>query len=409
MAKGGFMVFDSDMHCVEPPDLWARYIADEFKARAPRSHEIAFRCVLPYFLVDGRIMPTMFKTIPAGLTVEMIEQAMLQSPQVDIVKRKQEIKYKYFSERDWSSRSHLDAMDEEGVDLTVVFPTSGLLSMAIDDLEPRFAAAIASAYNDWLYDYCQADPTRLFGAAMISAHDVDNAVAEVERAVTKLGFRGVFLPPNLIAGRPWYDPYYESLWSAIEAHDVPLCFHEAIGTALPQVGDCFGTNVYLRHVACHPMEMMLGVLNMCGGGVLERHPKLRVAFLEGNAGWVPWLLDRMDDHYEMNFGISPDVLPHKPSTYFHRQCYISVETDEETVADVINRIGERSLLLSTDWPHPDSKYPRAIQTFLDKPELSDDTKRRILWDNSARLYGFSQPSAAARVPVEVASARTSPM
>jgi len=248
-------------------------------------------------------------------------------------------------------------------------------------------------YNDYLYDLCQADPRRLYGAAMISVHDIDNAIKESERAARKLGFKSVFLRPNRVAARNWYDPYYTPLWEALESLGLAVTFHEGLGAQLPHVGDCFRPNLFLHHVACHPMEMMLALMAFCGGGILARHPRLRVAFLEGNAGWLPWLLNRLDDHYALRFGITPAVLPEKPSVYFKRQCFLSAECDEETIASVIDYIGGDYFVTSADFPHPDSKFPRAMDTLLAKPDISVENKRKILWDNCVRLYGMEQELA----------------
>jgi predicted TIM-barrel fold metal-dependent hydrolase len=136
--------------------------------------------------------------------------------------------------------------------------------------------------------------------------------------------------------------------------------------------------------------MMLATISFCGGGILEKHPRLRVAFLEGNAGWLPWLLGRLDDHYELRFGVTPEVLPQKPSYYFSRQCYLSAECDEEIVGEVIRRFGAGNFVTSTDFPHPDSKYPRAVETFLAKEDISFESKKRILWDNCVKLYGLER-------------------
>jgi len=139
---------------------------------------------------------------------------------------------------------------------------------------------------------------------MISPFDVDDAVSEARRCVKELGFRGVFLRPNIVKGRNWHDPYYEPLWTLLEELQVPLGFHEGAGALLPQVGEQFGANAMLKHVYCHPVEMMLAAGSFCMGGILERHPRLRVAFLEGNCGWVPFLMWR-----NLMENLQKDILP----------------------------------------------------------------------------------------------------
>jgi predicted TIM-barrel fold metal-dependent hydrolase len=266
-----------------------------------------------------------------------------------------------------------------------VYPSRGLFAQAIDDVDPAFAAAIARAYNDWLYDYCKPDPNRLLGAGMISPHDVRDAVEEARRAVEDCGFRAIFVRPNPVQDRNWHDAYFEPLWDELERLNVPLGFHEGFGPYLPQVGDRFGADIQMVHTACHPMEMMLAVISMIGGGVLERHPNLRVAFLEGNCSWVPFLLWRLDEHYEVTFRRPDSKLTMKPSEYFKRQCFVSVEADEDFVKQVIDYMGDDTIVFSTDWPHGDSKYPHAVESFMQLP-ISEESKRKILWDNCARYY-----------------------
>jgi len=391
--KKGFRIFDSDLHCVEPPDLWERYIDKRYQGHVVRTSELTFEYVVLFFQIDNVVMPYVkqfFDRLPPGVTPAMIEKAMSDSPQVASLKRMTGGRYRQFYERRWSGAALLAGMDVEGVDVTVVFPTAGLLAMAVNDLEPDFAAAIARAYNDYLYELCRADPHRLHGAAMISVHDVGRAIDESQRAVKELGFKAIFLRPNLVHSRTWYDSYYDPLWDAIQDLDVPVAFHEGMGAELPHVGDCFGPNIFLRHIACHPMEMMLALMNFCGGGILAKYPRLRVAFLEGNIGWLPWLLDRMDDHYELSYGISQATLPEKPSFYFKRQCYLSAECDEKMTAAVIQQVGADNFVTSTDFPHPDSKYPRAMDTFIGKDDVSVEHKRRMLWDNCVTLYGMHE-------------------
>jgi uncharacterized protein len=397
MAKAGFRVFDSDLHCVEPPDLWQRYIDPQYRERAPQGAEFAFRNAVVYIEVEGRVMPWFSpkgpdgKPLPACLPDKalraMIRQGMESHPASLAIQQLQQARFADMSGRHWAPETQLEAMDIEGVDITVVFPTSGLLVLGVDDLDPGLAAAIARAYNNWLADYIKADPKRLYGAAMIAPHDIELAVAETKRAVQELGFKAIFLRPNPVHQRQWYDPYYEPLWQTLVELNVPLAFHEGVGVHLPQAGQRFGDNLFLRHIACHPIEMMYAVMAMCGGGVLARHPQLRVGFLEANCGWAPWLLDRMDDHYEIQLGITPQQLPEKPSAYFHRQCVLSVETEEAFTGHVIDAIGDDNLVMSTDWPHPDSKYPKGVDTFLSLP-LSNESKRKILWDNCVRFYGL---------------------
>jgi predicted TIM-barrel fold metal-dependent hydrolase len=371
MAHNGFKVLDSDMHCMEPADLWERYIADVYKPFAPRG--------LQEYIADLRLVIN-GKTMPRHSSLRSRPRHGAEDP---FEKRRE--RFKAAAERGWDGISQLEAMDTEGIDVAVVYPSRGLFAQAIDDVDPAFAAAIARAYNDWLHDYCKPDPNRLLGAGMISPHDVRDAVEEARRAVEDCGFRAIFVRPNPVQGRNWHDAYFEPLWDELERLNVPLGFHEGFGPYLPQIGDRFGADIQMVHTACHPMEMMLAVISMIGGGVLERHPNLRVAFLEGNCSWVPFLLWRLDEHYEVTFRRPDSKLTMKPSEYFKRQCFVSVEADEDFVKQVIDYMGDDTIVFSTDWPHGDSKYPHAVESFMQLP-ISAASKRKILWDNCARYY-----------------------
>ena len=284
MAKNGFKILDSDMHIMEPPDLWERYIDKKFSTRAPRgvvsSNVRDLRMVYP----DGREW--------ARTTTRQNDSARGQN-----FERNQSL-YRADAERGWTAEVQLEAMDTEGIDMAVLYPTRGLRALVVDDMDAEFAAAIARAYNNWLHDFCKKDPRRLIGAGMISPYDMNDAVAEAYRCATELGFRAVFLRANPLVNHQWHESYYEPLWNVLEELNLALGFHESTGTGKQQIGERLEPNLMLRRVYAQPMEQMVALGSFCAGGVLARHPKLRVAFLEANCSWLPWLLWRLDEGWE---------------------------------------------------------------------------------------------------------------
>jgi len=373
MAKNGFKVFDSDMHIMEPPDLWERYIDPEFRPRAPRGR--ISENVRDLGLIFPNTQPKVRRTAGTPHRGQNYE-------------KNQQI-YRDHSERGWTGEVQLEAMDTEGIDVAVLFPTRGLGVLTYPDHSREFAAALARAYNDWLHDFCQADPTRLLGAGMISVYDIDDAVSETRRVAKDYGFRSVFLRANIVNGKALHDPYYEPLWDTLEELDLPIGFHEASGSRSPQTGEQFEPNFGVRRIYSQPFEQMLGLGSFLGGGILARHPRLKVAFLEANCSWLPWLLWRTDEGYEREGDIFMTDLEMKPSEYFRRQCWVSVEPDETPARYTIEELGCDQLVFSTDYPHGDSKYPHAVEGFLEL-DLSDDVKRKILWDNCARFYSVAE-------------------
>jgi predicted TIM-barrel fold metal-dependent hydrolase len=283
MARNGFRLIDAEMHVMEPVDLWQRYIDPEFKDRAPR--RLSERKWDIRTLVEGEVMAQ----IPGGdwPALSAAEETAMAT------------RYAEEIARDFDPASQVKAMDKEGLDLAILYPTAGMYATAFTHMEPRFAAAVCRAYNDWLYDYIQAaDPKRMFGAACVSPHDIERAVAETRRAIGELGMKAIFLRPNIYNDKPWHDPLYDPLWAACQELNVPVGFHETTGSRMKAAGTDRFQALGIAHISTHPMEQMLACMDIIMGGVLERFPKLRVAFLEAQCGWLPFWLDRMDEHYE---------------------------------------------------------------------------------------------------------------
>jgi uncharacterized protein len=386
VAKGGFKAFDSDMHIMEPPDLWERYIDPQFRDIAPRGvlsenvRDLSLR-----FPEEERAGQVVRRTPRRGHNFER-NQAL----------------YEEDSARGWTGEVQLEAMDREGLDAAVMFPSRGL-NVLVGSAggarvpDARFAAGIARAYNDWLFDFCQADPSRMIGAGMLSVYDINDAVEETHRVVKELGFKAVFLRSNLVTDHPWHDPYYDPLWDALEQLDIPLGFHQATATSVPGLTrPWFMPRSGLQRAFGQPIGQMFAVGSFLGGGVLERHPRLRVAFLEANCSWLPWLLWRLDEAYELEGDLDMPELTMMPSEYFKRQCVASVEPDETPARYAIDFLGNDNLVYSTDYPHGDSRYPHATETFLELP-ISDEDKRKILWDNCARFYKYEEAAVSGQV------------
>lgn len=388
MSDQPWFVGDSDMHVLEPPDLWQRYIAPEFKHAAPVGmtdlrRDIRVRVKSEILLRAGPVRPLQER---GGSGIGW--------------RPDQEAAYAVAEELGWDTRAQLDAMAREGVDVAVLFPSRGLFVLGLDStqaigpdgLEPELAAAIARAYNDWLHDFCQPAPDRLYGAAMVAPHDVTTAVEEARRCVTEFGFRAIFLAPGAVNRRPWHDPYYDPLWAECEALNIPVAFHGGGRTMLtPDFSlQIFADRLMLWHTFNQPLGVMAAAASMCGGGVLERFPRLRVALLEGNCSWAPWLLHRLDEHQEwVGWYDAPD-LRRKPSEYFRERCFVSVDADEKTVTHYVDWFGDDNLVFSTDFPHGDSMYPHAVETFHTLP-LPERSRRKVLGANWGRLYDLPVP------------------
>jgi len=137
----------------------------------------------------------------------------------------------------------------------------------------------------------------------------------------------------------------------------------------------------------------MACLALTCGGVLERHPSLRVAFFETGAGWVPYWLERMDQHVRY-WGHASRALQDLPSASFLRQCFVSPFADESLLPQVINSIGDRNLVFTSDYPFPYTTTKRIADALLTRTDLPSGSIERIAAENARRLFGLdsSQPS-----------------
>ena len=399
MARDGYLILDSDLHMMEPDDLWARYLDEPHRANPPRFFG-GQKQALTASAGDKGNADTIRSMEVQGLSIPSFVKSQTAAASSRELRRRSRARHPHFNVArargfDWTST--LTAMDIEGIDVAVMYGTRGRQILCHDDLAPDYAAALARAYNNWAADYCKGDSQRLKFAAQIAMHDVGLAVKEARRCVEELGAVAVIGTPNPVNGQHLHDEACEPLWHELERLNVPIGFHPTGNSSLKDdAGQRYvgHANFHpIAHAIRNPVELMGAMASMTTGGILERHPKLRCAFLEGTAGWVYWWLWRLDDQWE-KFGVGCEYqLAMPPSEYFKRQCYIALDADEEPAVDVIKKMGSEYFVVSSDYPHGDGAFPEAIQQFLNL-SLNDEQRRKILWENCARLYGIATPTAA---------------
>lgn len=375
MAKDGFKIIDSDMHIMEPGDLWERYIDPKFRERAPKKQPLPDGS-LPVWQSEGKVFPAFSDHPERGA----LNRARQQRGARNFAR------YAEARDRNYDAVSQLRAMDKEGIDVAVSFRTLASHIVAVDGMDPQLSAAICRGFNRWFKDYCEEDAARLKMSAIVPMQDMKLAVEEARFAIGELGAVALVFQSHPVDKRPFYDPYFDPLWSVAEEMNVPVAFHGIHAAYQDHIANRFLDNLTLAHSAAHPIELMLALGAMLCGGVFERFPGLRAAYLEGTCAWVPWWLWRLDEEWE-KFGPGEKIqLQGLPSDYFRRHCFVSVDPSESLVTQVVEAFGDDQIVISTDWPHDDSGYPEAVNDFLAIEGLSTDSQKKILWDNCARLY-----------------------
>jgi predicted TIM-barrel fold metal-dependent hydrolase len=370
VTVGGALVVDADGHVVEPRAVW-KSVPEPYRpviTRDAHGYE--------HVVVDG----TEILAVPLGT---------LATPGARFSDSQSFLSLEQAHPGGSDPVARLSDMDVEGIDQAVLFPSVGLYFWALTD--PRAALFIARAYNDWLAAYCEADPTRLFGAAMLPVQDPVAAVAELRRARHELGFVAAFVRPNPCCGRSLTDRAYEPLWRAAEESAMTVAVHEGSSVIVPTLGSDRPFNPLVLHAVSHAFEEMLACAQLIAFGVLERHPALRVVFLESGGGWVPFWLERLDEQAESFGGFCPE-LRMKPSEYFARQCWISYEIDEHTISALAPFIGEERIVWGSDYPHHDATFPGAVDTLRrTMAPLANEVQHKILGANASELYGLPRP------------------
>ena len=285
----------------------------------------------------------------------------------------------------WDPKARIDVMDAEGIDRVVLFPTE--LGLALDAYPP----GVCRGYNEWLAEYCRTDRNRLLGVALLPVDDIEAATAELERVVEQHGFVGFFMKDS-VGSHMTDDARYDPLYSAASDLGVPLLLH--IPSKLKNlVEDHFGYD-FLRSHVLHPVSEMVAVMDVLYGGVLDRHPLLRVGFMEGQVGWLPWFLSRLDDQLE-EYGDRPGLDPgieKTPSEYLDLgRLFFSCDSDEPylgfaAAAQLTPKTrGDACIVWGSDYPHSDCIHPGSLAAFRAQPGLDAEQQRRITFDNARRL------------------------
>jgi uncharacterized protein len=380
--KDGMVVVDADRHVIEPGDLWMTHMPAKY------------RDVAPYRNPDGSSRELAGPDLPPGTRS---------------LERYSSGRFKEQRDRGFDAKTNLRDMDVDGIDVAVLFPSTGLGLPGVVGVDPELITVAARAYNTWLAEFCSEDPDRLFGVALLDLRDIDGACAEVERCVSEYGFVGAFLRPNLVESKPLYDPKYEKLWAKLEELNVPACFHEGSKIPGPQMGPAqVGDRWAFWHICTHPLEQQAAMVSMIMGGVLERHPALRSGFLECGCGWLPYWMWRMDEHAEPKLWnyLNPnpsEPLPLTPSEYVQGQCFASLDTEETPGATTVQLLDGHNIMWASDYPHIDSVFPGAVDRVMSIPGIDDASWRRIMGDNPGDFFGPRIRDAVKRLRTQSSS------
>ncbi len=367
------LVVDCDSHVMEPADLWLRYLEPEFRDRAIR---IERRDGIEHLIIGEQ---SVLAGMLAGLGGAHRDPADLFTSGLGYADGCEPASY--------DPQARIRLLDDWKVDAGVLFPTIGILPFPTTDM--MLANAYCRAYNRWQAEFLQSARGRVVAIALVNWHDVDEAARELKHCIAA-GFRGVFVPPEIIDGHRPSEAHFDPLWRLCEEAGIPGCLHVIVrftpGSAafgswhLTRPGPIFSFGLGATG------QMIPALAAMTTDLLFERFPKLKIVSVEAGCGYAAYLMDRLDEKFA-RFGKSSGMTK-KPSEYIQRNCWFVAEPEETTIGAMLDIVGEDRILWGSDYPHIDSLLdaPNLIRSAV--AGLSPARQAAVLGENARALFGL---------------------
>lgn len=373
------LIIDSDAHVMEPEETFAeRYFEPVFRNRRPR---IVERGDDLYWLVDDQLFPR----LKGGKSLHYMGVPPRFRGKTHPFTR---VKWINDSARELTDpRDRLLVMDQHGIDIQVihssfffVYPTSW------GGTDPKLGSAICRAYNTWIWEKCAQSDGRLAWSAQVCLDDVPGAVREVHRA-KEMGAASVLV--NGTVGHkkltaPEHDPFFEALCEA----DIALTVH--IGWCFPALTDMMDS-LYEARVVALIFPLLFGFSDVVSADLLGRFDTLRVGFLETGCDWIPFMLDQMDNIYNVithRLGWPARALKVLPTEYIRssHRLFFNTEPESKLLPHVLEEIGNK-FVVGSDMPHTETIDRRSKQkVLLERTDIAEADKRTILETNPMAYF-----------------------
>jgi predicted TIM-barrel fold metal-dependent hydrolase len=342
-AVAGEQIISADSHMAEPLDLWETRLPQQFKDRALRFPNLKLYETNHHLRAGG-----------------------------------------------WDPTERLKDLAFDGISAEVLYPTLAKQAWLTGD--PAFEEACCRVYNDWMVEFCSAAPERLWGLAMLSYWNIDNAVAELERC-KKAGLRGSYAPTGPAEEIPYSSDHYDKFWAASEEMDMPVNLHINSGFGYANRNS---KRAGMLPDGVHKFDCLKAIGDMVGAGVLERHPNLKIVVAEAGVGWIPFFAQEYDAYTTQR----RSKLPMRPSEYVWRQVYGAFISDE-VGGYLLGKYGQDNFMWSNDYPHPACIWPGAHGVIArDLGHLTPEARAKVICLTAAELYNGGRLPPPADPPGE---------
>ncbi|MBM3663214.1 MAG: amidohydrolase [Actinobacteria bacterium] len=389
------MIVSVDDHIVEPPDLWQRWLPGRFRDRGPRVErhgigELEFTGGTSYRIVFDEEAPAADCWIYEDLVVPHKRHVAAVGFDRDDMTLSP-ITYDEMRPGCYDPAARVSDMLANHVEVSLSFPTfprfCGQTFLEASDRE--LAEACVYAYNDYMVEeWCGDSNGHLVPLIIVPLWDPVLAAAEVRRnsargchavcfseVVAHLGL------PSIHSGH--WDPFFAA---CAETHTV-VCMHIGSSSRMPSTSPDAPPAV---QATLSFNNAMASLSDFLFSGVLIRFPELRLAYSEGQIGWLPYILERADDVWSEHraWGGVAEAIPEPPSTYYYRQIYGCFFRDRHGI-ESLDRVGLDNITFETDYPHTDSTWPNSAAVARDLlGHLNPDQRYQIIRGNAIRMLSL---------------------
>ena len=372
-------VIDSDGHVEESPATFSdQYLDPSFRTQRPR---VVGMEGLAYWMIDEQLFP---RRVGRGCHNLGTPVSIDGKPTKHAARKVDSLESMQLT----GVGARLQAMDDEGIAVQVIYPTLFLAYPLSSN--PAFVTALYSSYNRWLGDQLSGNE-RIKWAAIANLDDIPGAVCAVHEA-KRLGAVSVMVlgtAGDHMLDHPRLFPFYE----AVTEEELPLAVH--VGWACPSLNNLF-THIYPSGVIAFLMPVLMGFATLISGGVLDRFPSLKAVFLEAGCLWMHFMIDRLNHRFQhssknlsniVSQTAPVEALP--PMDYIRSgNLYFSTEVEDVLLPQVMELVGEDQILFGSDMPHGDRER-FAARILQGRDDISDNAKSKILEKNPLRFYGLA--------------------
>ncbi|MBM4260191.1 MAG: hypothetical protein FJ145_02000 [Deltaproteobacteria bacterium] len=378
----GYKICDADAHAIMSPAMW-QDLPEEFVHRRPRAVRIIDDKDLGRWntgwLIEGRMEPHVFGPgSHAANTPGIVMEELDTRSNVDKNHGAIPIGCLDLSKPE----ERIAMLDKSGIDMQFLMPST--LYANITE-EPAYEAALYRTYNRYMGKQCGQHSNRIRWAGLIPMRNGRQACEAIEE-MKKLGAAAAVVY-GTVGNRMLCHSSFTSVWDEFAKSGLPLCVHMG-SSYMPLTELC--ENILDSNMISKALPANLAFVAIVGHGMLDRYPHLKVGFLEFGAEWIFYMSGRLKHYAVLNKRRMPSsrgLLQRDVEDYFKSgRIFVAAEADDEMMTQEMALLGEDQILFSSDFPHDEGRGD-AMKEILERHDLSEVQKRKILCDNTLRFFG----------------------